>query len=413
MYAKCATAQIDTALQGRRMDFKEYLFLVKEHNLAYSAEKFNIGISEADIQTAGIFPDPSLSFDREENYEKRLKTGYGDTYELGAVIELGGKRSARIDLAKSQKELSEMMLDDFFRELRAEAAQTYLESLVKKHLFQIKLDSYRSMKKLAEAIKTRYVLGSSMQIDEIQSQLESGVFFNDLLQAEAELKNSSRMLFLMTGLSASDSLFIPQEDLHKIERGFDINTLVRTAQENRTDVLCAQQLKQVAEKGRHLAEKEKMIDLEVRLGYGGDHSVPASQPVGRNFSAGLTIPLKISSFNNGNVRKAQLEKLQAEENIKKVKLQIEIEVRQAYQLYDASLKQVDSFENGLLEKGKAVLAGKMYSYERGETSLLEVLNAQRTFNEIQIAYYESLGKSASALIELEKASGIWDIAFGE
>jgi outer membrane protein TolC len=56
-----------------------------------------------------------------------------------------------------------------------------------------------------------------------------------------------------------------------------------------------------------------------------------------------------------------------------------------------------------------VLNGKIYSYQRGETSLLEVLNAQRTFNEIQSAYYEALFNRAAALVNLEKSAGIWDI----
>jgi cobalt-zinc-cadmium efflux system outer membrane protein len=37
------------------------------------------------------------------------------------------------------------------------------------------------------------------------------------------------------------------------------------------------------------------------------------------------------------------------------------------------------------------------------------LNAQRTFNEIQSAYYEALFNRAAALVNLEKSAGIWDI----
>jgi cobalt-zinc-cadmium efflux system outer membrane protein len=43
--------------------------------------------------------------------------------------------------------------------------------------------------------------------------------------------------------------------------------------------------------------------------------------------------------------------------------------------------------------------------------LLEVLNAQRTYNEVQQRYYQTLYSYAAALVELEKAAGIWDINF--
>ena len=52
-----------------------------------------------------------------------------------------------------------------------------------------------------------------------------------------------------------------------------------------------------------------------------------------------------------------------------------------------------------------------YSYQRGASSLLEVLEAQRTYNETQQAYAEALFDYASALVELEHAVGIWDIDF--
>lgn len=56
-----------------------------------------------------------------------------------------------------------------------------------------------------------------------------------------------------------------------------------------------------------------------------------------------------------------------------------------------------------------VLTGKVYSYKRGETSLLEVLNAQRTYNDVQQNYYQALFNYAGALITLECSAGIWDL----
>ena len=57
-----------------------------------------------------------------------------------------------------------------------------------------------------------------------------------------------------------------------------------------------------------------------------------------------------------------------------------------------------------------MVKGKIYSYDRGETSLLEVLNAQRTYDEVRTLYIETLYNSAASLVELETSAGIWDIA---
>ena len=53
--------------------------------------------------------------------------------------------------------------------------------------------------------------------------------------------------------------------------------------------------------------------------------------------------------------------------------------------------------------------GKIYSYNRGEVSLLEVLDAQRTYDEVQAQYIETLFNYSSALVEFERSAGIWDI----
>jgi cobalt-zinc-cadmium efflux system outer membrane protein len=59
----------------------------------------------------------------------------------------------------------------------------------------------------------------------------------------------------------------------------------------------------------------------------------------------------------------------------------------------------------------AVLEAKLYSYRRGQLSLLEVLNAQRAENNIYLAHYDTLAEYAKALVSLEQAAGIWDLSF--
>jgi Outer membrane protein len=52
-----------------------------------------------------------------------------------------------------------------------------------------------------------------------------------------------------------------------------------------------------------------------------------------------------------------------------------------------------------------VLNGKLYAYQRGETSLLEVLTAQHTYNELQKDYATSVYDCMVALVELERSVG--------
>lgn len=75
----------------------------------------------------------------------------------------------------------------------------------------------------------------------------------------------------------------------------------------------------------------------------------------------------------------------------------------------ASKKSVAQYQDGALKEANQILEAKLYSYKRGETALLEVLNAQRTYNDIQQGFYEAQANFAATLIELERASGFWDL----
>jgi cobalt-zinc-cadmium efflux system outer membrane protein len=100
---------------------------------------------------------------------------------------------------------------------------------------------------------------------------------------------------------------------------------------------------------------------------------------------------------------------QAEINYRQAELEVQTSVMQSLRRYLSLQEQVKQYDEGLLENAKLVIEGKIYSYDRGEISLLEVLDARRTYDELHASYIETLFSYAAALIELERNAGIWDI----
>lgn len=400
-----------SSAQGLKLDFKTYLEKVSKNNLEYAAQKYNVNISEAAVESAKIFPDPSLSFGWTQSKEGKVTTGNEYSTELGKTFELGGKRKARIDLAKSNVLLTKAQLDDYFRNLRSDAAVVYLEAIKQKSLFTVKYDSWKVMQQLAASDSIRLKLGSIMEIDAIQSKLEAGIQMNDLVQAETEWKNALSHLDLMMGKTKKDTLYSPDGSLEFSKRIFNPNDLITTAQNNRADLVAALYNKEVSQKSLSLAHKNRALDIDLNVGYGKSYSATPGMPTENALTGGIAIPLKFSNHYKGEIKTAQFQILQAENLYKQAELQIRTEIEEAFQQFDAYCKQVNSFDNGLLEKAQKVRQGKIYSYNRGETSLLEVLNAQRVYNETQSDYIETLYNRAAALVELEKAAGIWDINF--
>lgn len=409
--AVAALAQ-KTYAQDKILTFSEYLNNVKNSNISYLAEKYNVDIADAAVKAAKVFPDPELSVSYANNQNWDLQMGYGVDAELSYTLELGGKRKARIRVAQSEKEMTEALLEDYFRNLQADATIAYLEALKQKALLEIQRSSYQQMASLARADSIRFRLGDITEVDALQSRLEASTMLNDLYESEGELGNALVQLALLQG---SMDVELPDSIggvLAYYERHFDLTALIVQAQNNRADLQAALKSNEVSQNNLRLAKANRAIDLGISIG-GTYSSIVRNEiapaPAFKGIMAGVSIPLKFSNANKGELRVARFAAEQQERQYEAVQQQISGEVMQAYHQYMTARRQVEQFNTGLLQEAETIFGKKRYSYERGETSILEVLNAQRTYNEVQVSYNETLFACAAALVELERVCGIWDI----
>ncbi|CAI2768372.1 TolC family protein [Flavobacterium collinsii] len=409
-----SNAQIDTTFTKIKMNYTDFLALVSKKNLEFTAQKFNVNIAEANVLASKVFPDPELAIGANDNGQRRMQMGYGFSSELSWTLELGGKRKARINVAKSTAELSKTLLEDYFRNLRADATLSFLTSLKQKEILLVQLNSYHILKNIAATDSIRFKLGSIAEIDARQSKLGANSMLNEVYQSEADWKNSLLELGAFIGEQKKDSLNSPYGDLNKFDRAFGLSELVITAQNNRADLLAALQNKNVSQDILKLTKANRVLDLGIHFGMQNTSvvsNVVAPTPSTNAVSAGITIPLKFSNQNKGELKAAEYGLLQSDVLYKQTELQVQTEVKKAWFVYVTAQKQVRQFNTGLLTDAEKLLNGKIYSYKRGETTLLDVLNAQHTYNETQLNYYETLYRYAASLVELEKAAGIWDINF--
>jgi len=414
IFPAVSNAQIDTTFTTVKINYPDFLSLVSKNNLGYAAEKFNVDIAQANTEASKVFPDPELAIGANDTGQRRMQMGYGFSTEVSWTLEMGGKRKARIDVAKSTAELTKNLLEDYFRNLRADATLNYLNSLKQKEIFKVQLNSYSILKNIAATDSIRFKLGSITEIDARQSKLEANSMLNEVYQSEADWKTALLELGTTLGTQKPDTLYLPSGDLTKFDRIFDLNALIITAQNNRADLAAALKNKNVAQNVLKLTKANRVLDLGLSLGVENASvvtNVVAPTPSSNAVSAGITIPLKFSNQNKGELKAAEYGLQQADVLYKQIELQIQTEVRKAWFNYQTVQKQVRQFNTGLLADAKKLLDGKVYSYKRGETTLLEVLNAQRTYNETQLSYHETLFNYAAALVEVEKTAGIWDINF--
>lgn len=400
------------AQEKELLQFEEYLSLVGNKNLGYASQKYNVSIAEASIQTANMFPDPQLEMETTNN-GVRKDMGYVYGASISWTLELGGKRKARVNLARNQSELNKIQLQDFFRNLRADASLGYIDALKSKALLKVQQDSYKNMQQLAKSDSIRYKLGTISLATSKQSKLEAASLLNEVYQAESAEEQSLTSLSVFLGDSKITGRDVAG-DFNAFNRDFSIDDLILQALNERADLLAAKQNTEVAKSQINLEKANRVIDLGISAGAERHTEATneiAPSPTVNAVKMGISIPLKFSNRRNAGLKIAEMVHSQAEVEYKQIEQGIKAEVMQAYQQYTATQKQLRQFQNGMLSEAQSILEGITYSYKRGESSILEVLNAQRTYNNVRKDYYQALADNAVALIELERKAGIWDIRF--
>ncbi|REC47932.1 TolC family protein [Chryseobacterium pennipullorum] len=409
----CVFVNIELQAQTEKqsLSFNEYLMDVKDKNLGLAAQKYNISIAEASVLTAGMFPDPQIGIESSNNGVSK-DMGYTMEGEVSWTLELGGKRKARIETAKNEAEYSKLQLQDYLRNLLADATLGYVDALKSKALLSVQKESYQTMLKLAKSDSIRYKLGDISRVTSQQSRLEAASLLNEVYHLEGTAQQSVTALSDFVGSDSSGKEIMG--DLNAFNRTFELNDLIIKAFNERADLLASKQNIHTTRSRIKLEKANRVIDLGISAGAGRNTVATneiAPSPAVNTVKLGLSIPLKFSNRRNMDLKIAEMGYSQAETEYRQIENRVRMEVTQAYQQYVSAQNQLRQFDNGMLKEAESILKGITYSYQRGESSILEVLNAQRTYNELRQNYFQLLAENASALIELERKTGIWDIEF--
>ena len=380
------------------LTFDRYLHKVGKQNLEFMATSMNVKIADAEVVAAKVLPDPSLDF---EAARDNFSLGLSYTLELG-------KRHARVQMAKSERDMEKLALEGNFQDLRAKSAELFLDAILQRELLKVKKESYSYMSKLSASDSLRFVKGEITENDARQTRLETVSLLNDVYEQEAAYHSALVELNQFMGVD-SDTLLCPVGNWENLERDFKLSQLLDAGRIGRPEILVASKNMEVLQKNYKLVRAERRPDIDLSLSYERDwnHFLPQA----RLATLGVSIPLSFSNINKGAIKSAKLQREQAGIGFKDVELQAASEIRQSWFGFEAERKKVAHYRQGIMDESRKVLDGMVYKYKRGEATVLDVLVSQRTYNEVCQDYLETMKGYVSSLVTLERSCGFWDIHF--
>jgi len=402
--------------QRPRINFTDYLNDVIRWNLDLAAQRSAIAISRAGVTTASAQPDWSVDFGLPSVDLSGQGSPTSFSTGLALPIELGGKRSARVRAAAADVGTTNADYEDAVRQSRASAADAFIAALSARDIVQSKHKSLGEFDRIVSVNEERHRVGEIGEIELTQSRVERDQFRADVITAEADVYSADVTLAQQLGQPQrlSMQLPVPSGRLDVPVRTFAVEQLVADALQTRSDVVSRTRALKAADLHLELARANLVPDLSVSGSYGhtGTGTGGFSQPPDNTIGASISFNLPFSRrLHPGEIEAAGATKTQAEIQLRSAQLRAEFEVRDAYSRYMASVQRLQLYQGGMLKDADRVLEARLYAYQRGGATLLEVIDAERTSADVYLAYSQALADHAHALVALELAAGIWDISF--
>lgn len=401
----CLATVVDVV--GQTLDYTTYIDSVQRHNVGLRAQRLATQIAEAEVHAARATDDPTLSVEYGNNSDWSILMGQSASVEISKPI-APGKRLARIAVAKSGLALSQAEYDDFWRNMRADATIEFYDALLAKEMLAIGLRALANIQSLAQSDSLRFARGEISEIDMLQSRLEQTRTQQEVSRRRTDYSNALVVLDERCGSPQGGTRDVDGR-LEAPVFGYSLDELLRQALEHRGDMRAANCERELVAQEERLAIRERRGDIELALSANYNTRVrneeaPAPQFMG--YAVGLSIPLPSTSVNRGVRDANRLRCQQADINSQAVEVAIRAEVLRAYNNYQSALSRAQAFAGSMMADAQQVLDGRLYAYQRGDSSLLDVLMAQETFNQLQEEFASSLYDCMTALAELQRVSAL-------
>jgi outer membrane protein TolC len=415
--ASTENLEIGTQLPGLRtmykIRFQEFMKYLQESNITLAAQRMNVPIAQAQVTSAKVYPDPTFQagYGGDVSHERQPSNYTGS---LSQTVLLGGKIGARTDVANSSLEVSRAQLSDYLRNLRAQAANTFIDGLTELLILRRKSLALMRAEQLVDVDIRRLKSGEIREDEVLRTRIAALEARSDLISTESSLHQTLANMSLLLGSLQRDGLLSPVGDLAISERNFTLDDLIAKAVTTRSDVIAASNALNTARAQYHLAQVERIPDVTVGGVYA--HLTRATDPIDPSpawdsVGFNLSIPLPFSNLNKGPLQGANYTQVQAGIVLQATKLQAQADVRIAYERYTLAVDAVEQFETEVLHDADNLYTSRLFRMEGGKSSLVDVLNAHQAINQVYVDYYNALSEQAKALVALETAAGIWDVDF--
>ena len=380
------------------------LALQNNHNL--KAARTTIQQSEAQEITANLRPNPVLTADAQFIpifQPNEISADYiNDTaqFDLGIsyLFERGKKRQHRLQAAQDVTAQTKSLVTDNERTLTFNVASQFLTAQLAESTLDLALQDMNGFQKTVDISESRYKAGDISEVDYLKIKLQLLQFQSDVSQAQLAKTQALVGLRQLLGYQSVPEDFDVTGDFDYRPVTLKLEDLQQMALQNRPDFRAAQQGVIAAKSQYALAKANGKVDVTGQFLYDHVNAVNTG-----SFFGNFQIP--IFNRNQGEIARTNYAINQAQELQLASSDQVMSDVLTAYEGVRDNDQVVSLYLGGYLNIAQKSRDITEYSYKRGAASLLDFLDAERSYRATQLAYRQSLASYLTAVEQLREAVG--------
>ena len=381
-------------------------------NPVLKADADNVDEMKAEEITAYLRPNPQASLTLDQTYP------FGDHYDpnvshnvnrpLSDALTTGNisylherehKRELRLESAKEGTRITQSQHEDLERNMLFNLRSAFVATLQAKFVLDLAKADLDYYDKIIDISRSRFKAGDIAQIDLDRIELQRVQYESEIQTAMVNLRTAKIQLLQLL----NDRTPVDQFD---VTGAYDFNDALQplesyrdTAVASRPDLQAALQTIQQSQTNHKLANANGSTDPTFTVDSG------ANPPLGPYVGASVSIPLRIFDRNQGEKQRTQIDIDRATQASEAARAQVFSDVDTAYELVRSNIALLKPYKEKYNDQATRVRDTVSYSYLHGGASLMDFLNAQSDYRQVQLAYAQLIGAYLTAAGQLNLAVG--------
>ena len=379
-------------------------------NPAMKADADNVDEMKAEEITAFLRPNPQFTLAADGTQaapHNGVWTPFKGTTEqpnVSYLHERDHKRDLRLESAQEGTRITQSQHEDLDRNMIFALRTAFVGTLQAKFILDLAKADLDYYDKIIDISRASYKAGALAQIDLDRIELQRVQYESEIETAIVNLRTAKIQLLQMLDDRTPVDQFDVTGDYDFSDVLQPLETFRDAALAARPDLQAALQTLQQSDTNHKLAISNGSTDPTFAGWFTNNSST--NNPNGpETIGVSVSIPLRIFDRNQGETKRTLIDIDRSQQASEATRAQVFSDVDTAYELVRSNIALLKPYKEKYNDQALRVRDTVTYAYQHGGASLMDFLNAQSDYRQVQLAYAQLIGSYLTAVGQLNLAVG--------